>query len=310
MTYSLCTFRRGTEMHPGILLGEEIADLRKAAARYGFRSLAEAAGTLQILDQWERLEGDVHALAGRLLADRASLKGQGLLTSGEETPLAAPILYPRKILCAGSNYVDHAAEMIGKQIKKEERRPYVFLKAPTVCTAGPRDSIQLPFGIADQIDWEVELAAVIGRRGKRIPAADALSYVAGYMVINDLSARDRNPRKDWHFFTDWFAGKSFDGFAPMGPGVVPSRLVPDPQNLSLKLWVNGTLMQDSITRYMMFSVAELIEYASEVCTLEPGDVLATGTPAGVGRPRGVFLKPGDVVEAAIEGLGTLRNTMI
>jgi 2-keto-4-pentenoate hydratase/2-oxohepta-3-ene-1,7-dioic acid hydratase in catechol pathway len=130
------------------------------------------------------------------------------------------------------------------------------------------------------------------------------------MVMNDLSARDRNPRQDWHFFTDWFAGKCFDGFAPMGPGIVPSRFVSDPQDLPLKLWVNDTLMQDSNTSFMLFNIHELIEFASEICTLEPGDVIATGTPAGVGRPRGIFLNSGDVVTATIEGLGTLRNKMV
>jgi 2-keto-4-pentenoate hydratase/2-oxohepta-3-ene-1,7-dioic acid hydratase in catechol pathway len=158
-----------------------------------------------------------------------------------------------------------------------------------------------------KLDWEVELGAIIGRRARRIPLSRALDYVAGYTVVNDVSARDLNIRTDYPFKFDWFQGKCHDSFAPFGPWIVPAWLIPDPQTLKMTLKVNGETMQDSSTANMIWTVREQVAYLSTIVTLEPGDVVATGTPAGVGQARGVFLKPGDVMEAWLEHIGTLRN---
>jgi 2,4-diketo-3-deoxy-L-fuconate hydrolase len=160
---------------------------------------------------------------------------------------------------------------------------------------------------SSQIDWEAEIGVVIGRAAHDVSLDQAMNCVAGYTIVNDLSARDLNRREDWTFGTDWFRGKSFDGSAPMGPWITPAEAIPDPHNLVIQLCVNDQLMQDSSSRQMHFNIPEQIQYLSEQLTLRPGDVISTGTPAGVGRPRGIYLKPGDEVTITIEGLGTLRN---
>ena len=157
------------------------------------------------------------------------------------------------------------------------------------------------------LDWEVELAAVIGKRARRVSVEKALDYVAGYSIVNDVSARDLNMRSDYPFKFDWFQGKCHDTFAPFGPWIVPSWLIKDPQDLRMQLTVNGKSMQDDSTKNMIWTVREQIAYLSTIVTLEPGDVIATGTPAGVGMGRGIYLKNGDVMEATLEKIGSLRN---
>ena len=163
------------------------------------------------------------------------------------------------------------------------------------------------------MDWEAELAAVIGRTAKHVQVEKALNYVAGYAVANDLSARDRGRRPhipdDSPFKADWVAHKSFDGSCPLGPWIVPSDDIRDPQNLGIRLWVNGVIKQDSSTKNMIFNVAEQIAHLSSRLTLHPGDLILTGTPAGVGGGRGEFLKAGDVVKIEIERIGSISNTM-
>ena len=163
------------------------------------------------------------------------------------------------------------------------------------------------------MDWEIELTAVIGKAAKDVPVEKALQHVAGYTIANDLSARDvmkrdKNPAAS-PFHYDWLSQKCFDGACPLGPWIVPAGDIPDPQNLALRLWVNGTLMQDSHTSKMIFSTAEQIAMLSSRVTLYPGDLVLTGTPAGVGTPRRLFLKPGDTVRLWIEGIGEMSHTM-
>jgi 2-keto-4-pentenoate hydratase/2-oxohepta-3-ene-1,7-dioic acid hydratase in catechol pathway len=158
-----------------------------------------------------------------------------------------------------------------------------------------------------QLDWEIELAAVIGQRCRRIPVDRALDAVAGYSIVNDVSARDLNVRNDYPFKFDWFQGKCHDTFAPFGPWIVPAWQVHDPQAVHLNLKVNGETMQDDTTANMIWNVREQISYLSTIVTLEPGDVIATGTPTGVGMGRGIYLKDGDRIEATIRGIGTLAN---
>ena len=158
-----------------------------------------------------------------------------------------------------------------------------------------------------QLDWEIELAAVIGARCRRISVDRALDVVAGYSIVNDVSARDLNMRSDYPFKFDWFQGKCHDTFAPFGPWIVPAWQIPDPQKVALRLDVNGQPMQQDTTANMIWTVREQIAYLSTIVTLEPGDVIATGTPTGVGMGRGIFLKAGDRITATIDGIGTLAN---
>ena len=226
--------------------------------------------------------------------------------------LLAPLQWPRKVVCAGVNYRRHLREM-GGEIPAEGWRPFFFLKAPTTTVIGPYDPIIVRSPEQARYDWEAELAAVIGVGGRDIPAAGALAHVAGYCVANDITARGHHRRQAVPadaFVYDWFAAKSMDGSLPLGPGITPAFGVPDPQDLRLRLWVNGEIQQDECTSDMVCPVAELVAAASEVVTLEPGDVITTGTPSGVGAGRGRYLRAGDVVRVTIDGLGTLENTVI
>jgi 2-keto-4-pentenoate hydratase/2-oxohepta-3-ene-1,7-dioic acid hydratase in catechol pathway len=235
------------------------------------------------------------------------------------TKLLPPVLWPSAIYCAGANYSDHAAEMArvsGREPEPDPHtlglKPWHFLKAGRSTPAAHDDAVQIT-GLSKTMDWEIELAAVIGRAAKNVPLAHALDYVAGYTIANDLSARDMGRRPHVPdgapFKFDWVAHKNFDGSCPLGPWIVPSRDIPDPQTLGLKLWVNGVIKQDSNTSRMIFTLAEQIEHLSSRITLQPGDVILTGTPAGVGAARPEFLKAGDVVKLWIENIGTLSNRM-
>ena len=221
-----------------------------------------------------------------------------------------PLLYPPAIYCAGANYNAHAKEMSadGKGgVDKTTTQSYFFLKSGPHCVLGPGEAIRLP-AVSKQVDWEGECAVVIGRRGRNIRAADAMNHVAGYTCMNDLSARDLSRRADWpRFGVDWFGHKNFETSAPMGPWITPADQVRDIYACQLRLWVNEEKMQDTLIADLIFNIAEMIEYLSRRLTLLPGDVIATGTPSGVGRPRGIFLKPGDKVRIDITGVGTLEN---
>jgi len=226
----------------------------------------------------------------------------------EQVRLLAPLLYPGKILCAGANYFDHLAEMGMPGAKKEEQRLFFFMKPPRNAVVGPGDTVHMPIG-TKAFDWEIELAAVIGKTARNVSVADALLHVAGYTVAIDFSARDHNRAPETFYKLDWVAGKANDTCCPLGPRLIPASAVPDPQNLSLKLWVNGELKQNGRSSDMIFSVAEQIATASRIMTLDPGDVLLTGTPAGVGVPKQTFLSVGDRVDAEIEGIGRLSVTV-
>jgi 2-keto-4-pentenoate hydratase/2-oxohepta-3-ene-1,7-dioic acid hydratase in catechol pathway len=241
---------------------------------------------------------------GQPMCDRAAqaaARGKGL--ARESVHIVAPVPAPQKIFCVGLNYADHARET-GKEAPRE---PVIFNKFVTA-VRGDGDTIVLP-KLSREVDYEAELVAVIGRGGRHIPRASALDHVAGYCCGHDVSARDWQLRKPGG---QWLLGKSFDSFAPMGPAMVTADEVGDVSNLRIQLRLNGRVMQDSTTAQLIFSVAELIEYVSGVCTLSPGDVIFTGTPPGVGAARKppVFLQPGDVVEVEIERIGVLRNRVV
>lgn len=232
----------------------------------------------------------------------ACVPGRGI--AADKVKVLAPLLYPGKVLCAGANYYDHLAEMGMPGARKEDQRLFFFMKPPRHAVVGPGATVRMPIG-TKAFDWEIELAAVIGKSARNIPVESALSHVAFYTVGIDFSARDHNRAPETFYKLDWVAGKANDTCCPLGPRLVAASDLGDPQNLSLKLWVNGELKQNGNTRDMIFSIAEQIAIASRIMTLDPGDVLLTGTPAGVGVPRQTFLKVGDKVDAQIEGIGTL-----
>jgi 2-keto-4-pentenoate hydratase/2-oxohepta-3-ene-1,7-dioic acid hydratase in catechol pathway len=223
--------------------------------------------------------------------------------------LLAPIPLPRRnIFCVGVNYLAHAAESAaarGVPFKPAER-PVFFTKATTTIN-GPYSAIPYDDNVSVQIDWEAELGVVIGRAGKNIPSGEAMDYVFGYTVINDVSARDIQQAHGGQFFK----GKSLDGSCPMGPWIVTRDEVADPHNLPIRCLVNGVVKQDANTNQFIFRLPALIEWLSRGMTLLPGDILATGTPAGVGFARNPqeFLKPGDIVECQIDGVGVIRNSV-
>jgi 2-keto-4-pentenoate hydratase/2-oxohepta-3-ene-1,7-dioic acid hydratase in catechol pathway len=220
----------------------------------------------------------------------------------------APTLYPGKVLCAGANYFDHLAEMGMPGAKKEEQRLFFFMKPARNAVVGEGDTVHIPIG-TKAFDWEIELAAIIGRRARNVSVENALEHVAGYTVAIDFSARDHNRAPETFYKLDWVAGKASDTCCPLGPRIVPATAFGNPQDIGLKLWVNGELKQDGRSTDMIFSVAEQIATASRIMTLDPGDVLLTGTPAGVGLPKNTFLSVGDRVEAEIEGIGRLAVTI-
>lgn len=262
------------------------------------------ANPLDWFDMDEQWFAGSSAVAETLVRDDAALadaKQRGWLVPSRDAYWFAPVPRPGKLICIGLNYRDHAAE--SKMAIPET--PVVFSKFPTSVIA-PGEPVVLP-RTSKQVDYEAELAVVIGRRAKNVSADRAYDYVLGYTAFNDVSARDFQ-------FADgqWQRGKSCDTFAPMGQTIVTTDAIPDPHKLSIKLILNGQTMQDSNTDQLIFGVPRLIEFLSETITLEPGDVIATGTPPGVGFARNppVFLKPGDQMEVLIQGMGGLGNPVV
>ena len=273
--------------------------LRVEGRLHPLPALARASGTgipdslLGIFADWPACEEKLARLAVGLAGERPV-----------EAEVLAPILYPGKVLCAGANYYDHMAEMGFPGVKKEAQRLFFFMKPPRNAVVGPGPHVLIPRGTR-KLDWEIELAAVIGRKARYVSPGAALSHVAGYTIAIDLSARDFNQAPDQFYKFDWVAAKGCDTCCPLGPWVVPAGAFGDPQKAKLRLSVNGELKQDSDAGQMIYSVEEQIARASEIMTLDPSDVLLTGTPAGVGVPKATFLKAGDRIDAEIEGIGTL-----
>ncbi|MFY9931983.1 MAG: fumarylacetoacetate hydrolase family protein [Streptosporangiaceae bacterium] len=252
---------------------------------------------LELLEDWAAAEGVLREL---------DITDAPVVTCDRLLP---PVQWPRKVICAGVNYRKHMREM-GGEVPEQGWEPFFFLKAPTTSVIGPHDPITISAPDRARYDWEAELAVVIGLKGKDIPAERAGYHVAAYCVSNDVTARGYHKRDivpAAAFSYDWFAAKSMEGSLPLGPGLTPAFQVADPQDLRLRLWVNDELQQDESTADMVCPVAELVSAASRVVTLEPGDVIATGTPAGVGVARGLYLRDGDVVRVTIDGLGSLIN---
>ncbi|RDI69903.1 fumarylacetoacetate hydrolase family protein [Halopelagius longus] len=244
--------------------------------------------------------GDV-ASAGYRNRVRDAVEGESLPThDAEDVKVLAPVPRPGKIICVGLNYHDHAAE----QDEEVPEKPMLFAKAPSAVT-NPEDPIVHPADV-EQVDYEVELGVVVGRTTRNVDAADADDYVAGYTVVNDVSARDAQFEDE-----QFFRGKSYDTFAPMGPALVTGDEL-DPNDLDVECTVNGDVKQSSTTAEFIFDVGELVEYLSHRMTLEPGDVISTGTPGGVGifRDPPELLEAGDSVTVSVEGIGDLTNSVV
>ncbi len=302
--YKLVTYQSPQGPRAGLVVDETIFDLADATGRPTY------AVMLEVLRDWDD--------ARRILPDTARTAGKR--TEGRplsSTRLLPPVPAPAGIFCAGANFTDHMMEMAQVQNLKPEPdphsvglKPWHFIKA-THCLAAPDSTVRLP-AYSKMVDWEAELTAVIGRPARDVPIDAALDYVAGYTIANDLSARDFTKRPhiadNSPFKYDWLSQKCFEGACPLGPWIVPADTIADPQRVAIKLWVNDVIKQDSHTSKMIFTLAEQIAHLSTRVTLRPGDLILTGTPAGVGLARKEFLQPGDVVKIWIEGVGTLTNT--
>lgn len=300
-SFKLVTIETPQGPRAGLVVGDAVLDAAEATGESSY------ATVLGILDDWTRAESRLRDAAGKSGVKSVPLAG---------AKLRAPVLWPSSIYCAGANYSDHMLEMARLQKMEPEPephsvglKPWHFLKAART-VADPDSTVALPRD-SKAVDWEAELAAVIGRPAKDVPLDKALDYVAGYTCANDLSARDLMRRPpvppSSPFHMDWVGQKCFDGACPLGPWIVPARDIGDPQNLGIKLSVNDVVKQDSNTGKMIFNIAEQIAHLSSRLTLHPGDLILTGTPSGVGAARPEFLKSGDVVKVWIENIGTLTN---
>ena len=289
--WSLATFAQGDQAVAALEVNGVAYRLEPSLARVGLAGQDSVAG---LFGDWERALAALNAAAAQVQASDQITPSQRL----------APLLYPGKILCAGANYFDHLAEMGMPGAKKEDQRLFFFMKPPRNAVVGEGKTVHMPIN-TQAFDWEVELALVIGKTARNVSVEQALSHVAAYTVAIDFSARDHNRAPETFYKLDWVAGKGHDTCCPMGPRLIPAHQFGDPQLAALKLAVNGALKQNGSAKDMIFSVAEQISTASRIMTLDPGDVLLTGTPAGVGVPHKTFLSVGDQVDADIEGIGRL-----
>jgi 2-keto-4-pentenoate hydratase/2-oxohepta-3-ene-1,7-dioic acid hydratase in catechol pathway len=302
-SFKLVSFESGDGARAGMVVDDRVSDIAALTGMPGHETV------LGVLADWPAAEGRL-----RRAAESAAATGVPLA----QVKLLAPIPRPGAIYCAGANYADHALEMAklhNRPIEPDPHtlglKPWHFIKV-SHAVAAPDDVVDIT-AASKTMDWEVELAAVIGRPAKNVSIERALDYVAGYTIANDLSARDMGNREKISvgspFKADWVSHKSFDGSCPMGPWIVPASDIGDPHNLGMKLWVNDVIKQDSNSGQMIFNTNEQIAQLSSRITLHPGDVIMTGTPAGVGAARKEFLKAGDTVKLWIEKIGTLSNKM-
>ena len=298
--YRLLTYRADSRPVAGVLVSGRVYPAELILKDAG----VDASSVLSLLESWSSVHRHLSSAAERLPPERGAPLA--------DVSLLAPILYPRGIFCAGANYWDHAEEMSGASDRSQRpNNPWFFLKTSAHSVVGDRARVRLPM-TTRQLDWEAELAVVIGKRAQNVPAERAVDVIAGYTILNDLSARDLMVRADRPaaMTFDWIGQKCFDGAAPMGPWITPAAFVQDCHQLAVNLWVNGTLKQSANTNQLIHSVYEQIEWLTRHLTLLPGDVIATGTPAGVGAPRGDFLGKGDVVTIDLESCGRLTNTIV
>lgn len=290
----LVQYEDSKSLHLGVLLDNRILKVKELADSYGQK----------LPDKVEELitsEGAIARLE-RLVIDADSGEETRFSLLETEAALSPPLTTPPKIVCLGLNYKDHIAE----QRTTTPNEPIIFIK-PRTAIIGPFQHIVKP-SFVKQLDYEAELAVVIGRKARNVSTSEVMSYIFGYTIINDISARDIQ-------FEDkqWTRGKGFDTFAPMGPCIVTTDQLSRISNLFIRTWVNGELRQNSSTKNMVFNISEIVHKLSLGMTLEPCDIIATGTPSGVGfamKPEPRFLNSGDTVKIEIEGIGTLENTVV
>ena len=313
MKYQLFTYDTEGRARAGLTLGSDWFDLASLAGITGHEGLA--GGVDDVVARWHDTAPRLDALVAEVAANRERFAGETL--DPANLVFCSPLVRPGAIYAAGANYRDHV-EAMGRALnqkvvldpRKEGIPPWHFLKAGPATLAGHRGEVIAPAN-AERLDWEAELAVVIGRRARAVSVDDALEYVAGYMCANDLSARDLgvrtrvDPTSPFRF--DWVGHKCFNGSCPLGPVFTPAQFVASPENLDIRLWRNGELKQNSNTRNHLYGVADQIAHLSSRIDLLPGDVILTGTPAGVGTESGVFLQRGDVLKVSIEGLGELET---
>ena len=301
----LVMYRENGESRLGAVIGDQVLDLARRASKVGVDGLPDGLDMMTLLREGaptlEKAKQIVDAVERSLgIGGGEWLRSRGVLQPLESLQLLAPIPNPSKIIAIGLNYRDHAREQ-GTAIPD---RPIIFAKFPT-SVIGPGDIITWDPALTERVDYEAELGFVIGKTARNVRPEDAYEYIAGYTCVNDVSARDLQ-------FGDkqWVRGKSLDTFCPIGPALVTVDEVPDPHQLAIRAVLNGQVMQDSNTRELIFGVPELLSFISRAFTLLPGDIVATGTPHGVGvfRDPPVFLKDGDEIVIEVEGIGRLENT--
>jgi 2-keto-4-pentenoate hydratase/2-oxohepta-3-ene-1,7-dioic acid hydratase in catechol pathway len=305
-SYLLVTYQSEKGPRAGVAVGDKLFDAAALTRKAAYVSM------LDILKDWTSAKGTLKKAAAA--AGKSKLKSRPVA----KAKLLAPVLWPSAIYCAGANYSDHMDEMAKLQglppspdPHEVGLKPWHFIKASRTVT-GDKANVKLP-AASKAVDWEAELGAVIGRTAKNVPLEKALDYVAGYTIANELSARDLGRRDQVPdaipFKWDWVGQKCFDDACPLGPWIVPASDIKDPQKLGIKLWVNDVIKQDSNTSKMIFNLAEQLSHLSSRITLYPGDIILTGTPAGVGAARREFLKAGDTTKVWVENVGTLTNKM-
>lgn len=304
----LATYTHKQKQGVGVVIDGRIFDLAAALQASGKGQPEQAATMLTLLAGGKRALEETHNAIVWAQSHAAAELSQSL----DQVKLCAPIPCPGKLLCLAGNYASHIEEGGGKFAGKEKMIPRFFSK-PCTSVIGTKDAIRVPAstGFAD---WELELAVVIGKRGRDLSVAQAGEHIAGYTIFNDISARELTFRKDLpmqegDWFFDWLVGKWLDSFGPMGPWLTTVDEVSRPDNLRMQLWYNGQLQQDANTGQMVFSPAEAIAFISQFVTLQPGDIISTGTPAGVGHTKKLRLNPGDQIRGEIEALGVLENSV-
>ncbi len=289
----LCRFEDGEQDFPGFYFDDRVVPLPTEA-------ISQDSNLLNFLPGGSMFE------QAKKWAIRSDLPSRPI----DEVRLLVPNPSPKKLFLLAGNYAKHIEEGGEIAAERAETFPYVFMKPPSTTLTNPGAPVRIPTTSPDHIDWELELGVVIGRGGKHITEAEALNHVAGYTIFNDISDRKFRPNpnrteRSRDAFFDWLHGKWHDSSCPCGPCIVSAHTLTDPQNLKMQLKVNGDIRQDASTAQQIFPVAAVIEFISSFVTLEPGDMISTGTAAGVGNTTKTYLKPGDRIEATIESIGTL-----
>lgn len=322
----LCRFESNGSTILGLYEDDVVIDLSEALAAISKPTLSEA---LAFQTDWVELLPPDSAIWAELIACQKDLALWTEVFAGKRragTPVKGvweqsqvrmlpPIGRPNKLLLLAGNYVEHVHEQGDKSAEREKTFPYIFSKPPSTTLIGSGGAFFIPEASPNKIDYELELAVIVGRRARNVSAANALQHVAGYTVINDISDRgfrpnpNREERPRDKFF-DWLHGKWHDGSCPCGPCFVTADAIPDPNQLSMQLSIDGEVRQDASTEQQVFSVAETLSFISHLLTLEPGDIISTGTPAGVGNATGRYLQSGHTVRASIESIGTLVTRIV